>query len=215
MLSSQNSLCFFLQPWFPLNTEQMLEIQGFSSTAHYHLNAGMLYSSFLLLFNLPALLITITYRLTQKLCKSLKVKIHIAEFIHYLNIWVLYSDIFFPFKNIKTYKYLNVLNWTEGGIWVLLSCIAKARHQLIVIRHGHISQFLFSAYLFMWFFFCVFYTHILQEAAFLWNISWIFQLFPTLIAYVHVLDFFTCILNTHGSCGNHSWLPLKDVMTLP
>lgn len=57
-----------------------------------------LYSSFLLLCNLPALSITVTYRLTQKLCMSHKVKIHTAKFIHCLNIWVLYSDIFFPLK---------------------------------------------------------------------------------------------------------------------
>lgn len=58
-------------------------------------------------------------------------------------------------------------------------------------------------------FFCVFYTQILQEVTFLWNKSWIFYLFLMLIAYVHILNFFTRILNLHGSCGNHSWLPLK------
>lgn len=51
---------FFLQPVFPLNAYQMQEFQGCSSTSHYHLNADMLYSNFLLLFHLPALLVTVT-----------------------------------------------------------------------------------------------------------------------------------------------------------
>lgn len=57
----------FLQP---LNVEQMLEIQGFSSTARYHLKVDMLYSSFLLLFHLPSLLVSTVERLAQKLCMS-------------------------------------------------------------------------------------------------------------------------------------------------
>lgn len=209
MLSSQNPWCFFLQPWFPLNAEQMLEIQGFSSAAHYHLNAGVLYSSFLLLFNLPALLVAMTYRLTQKLCMSHKVKI--AKFIHYLYIWVLYSYIIFHLKTSVNIWMSRILLRVE---WVVLSCIAKARCQLVSIWHGPISQVLFSAWLFMWLFFCVFYTQILQEATSLWSKRWIFQLFLVLIAYVHVLDFFTHTLNLHGSCGNHSWLALKGLMTL-
>ena len=60
----------FVQLRFPLNAEQMQEIQGLSSGAHCHLNADMLYSSFLLVIHLPALLVTAAERLTQKFCTS-------------------------------------------------------------------------------------------------------------------------------------------------
>lgn len=115
------------------------------------------YSCFLLLFNWPALLVTTTERLAQKLCMSHKVIIHIAKFIHCLCVWILYIYNFFPFKNWG--KTVNICMFKIGlrvryECLLVLFCTTKAHCHPLSILHSNNSQSFFLACLFMWFCVC-------------------------------------------------------------
>lgn len=89
-------------------------------------------------------LVTTTERLTQKLCMSHKVIIHIAKFIHCLCIWILYIYNFFPFKNrekllISACSKL-AWGWDVNVCLLVLSCITNALCHLMSILHGNNSQ---------------------------------------------------------------------------